>query len=152
MNRTTMSGPTIKWAIIPLLLACLAATVRPVADPRRGAEPIVWGNYIWDESPSKPPTLTGRHFLSSNQLFVDRHSRGVTNRTGTYTFEPREGARQFIWIPNSLGVGKFEVGGFPWQLDPEAHTPWQSITLSNRLGRLYFTSQQNTGGYNLIVK
>jgi len=114
--------------------------------------PIYWGNYIWDDSPAAAPTFTEADITGVNALYVDRNTASTTSRTGNYTFAAQAGARQVFVIAQALGVPTFTVSGFPWQLDPAANTPVQvGLSIAGVLCDVYFTSQQNTGGYVLAV-
>lgn len=118
----------------------------PGGDPWRKAPLILWGNYLWPDSPAAPPVFKAGDFLNPNSNFVDRHSVQTNKVAGSYEFAPRDGARQVMWFPDTLKPTSLSVNGFPWQLTPAANQPVQSLQIHQYPGHVYFTSEQNSGG------
>lgn len=152
----------MKNLVFVLICACLcvAAVRRPVipipgGDPRRtNSVPVnrlrvFWGNYTWPDSPTKPPVLQEIDFTGFGGGFVDRRVKTVTTRARNYEFAARANARQVMWIPDALGPPTFSVNGFPWQLYPSANTASQSLVITGIPGKVYITSEQNSGGQSL---
>lgn len=122
---------------------CPPGTIPPIPTP----VPIYWGNYIWDDAPAAPPVFVESDITGVNALFVDRQTASVLSRAGNYEFPARAGVRQLIWLDDDLGAPTFAVAGlFPWELTPAANQPVQSLTIGGKPGKVYFTSEQNTGG------
>lgn len=126
----------------------------PGGDPRRTNSPpvplrIIWGNYIWPDRPAKPPVFKDTDFTAFGGRFVDRQTTNTTKRAGKYAFLARNDARQVMWLPDALGPPTFSVSGFPWSLTPAPNTALQTLSLAGVPGKVYFTSQQNSGGYSI---
>lgn len=116
-----------------------------------GSYTVRWANFLWAESPAAAPTFVETDFLGGNANYVDGQTLSTGSRVGNYIFVARSGARQVFWLPDSLGMPSFSVSGFPWQLDPAPNTALQNLSISGEPGKVFFTSQQNTGGYTLSV-
>lgn len=127
---------------------CPPGVIPPIPTP----VDIYYGNYTWPDrgepGASPPPVFTEAGFIGVNALYVDRQIRNTLTRAGQYAFPARAGVRQVMAIPQALGAPTFMVSGFPWSLTPAFNTPVQvGLTISGTICDVYFTSQQNTGGY-----
>lgn len=111
------------------------------------------GNFVYADAPAAAPTFTADMFLGLDARYTEvyKYTSGPGWVGSTITFPAQAGARQVIWLSDSVvGAGRtFMVGGFPLALDPAANTPIQSLTINGVPGKVYFTSGQNTGGYTL---
>lgn len=124
----------------------------------QGTEAITlrYGQLLFAGLPDPPPTFVETDFTGGGPLFADYtevDALAAITRVGDYIFPETEGARQVMWIADSLLAGSetFMVGGFPWGITPGPHTASQSLTILGVPGKIFITSDQNGGTYTVTV-
>lgn len=112
-----------------------------------------YGNVTWPDMPEPAPEFDENFFTAPDENYAEVAALVLTDITGNYTFPPGEGVRQVMWVANTLivGVPDFKVGGFPWGLTPGVNTFVQALTINGVDGQVFFTSEQNDGGYTVAA-